>query len=503
MGNEGSSAQLDENAKNRIEARTHSEPADRIARSVVLLILFSVPALMCLRAGVMSDPDVWWHLRTGEWILQHRAFPQTDPFSIYGMGKPWQAYSWLFELVILKLFRQWGLVGIVLYTSGMVAAITAAFYRLAQRLQPDFTKAALLTIAGVVCLSGILTPRPWMFSILFFVLEFDILMQARRTGKLRELLWLPVLFAVWVNIHIQFVDGLVVLGVAAVEPLAGRWWPWRATRMRAGPAWMVLGGCVLGTLMNPYGWRIYQIAFGLAAEGGVANAITELKALEFRDAADFLLVFMALAAAAALAWRRHFAFFETALLAAGSYLSFHSMRDRWFLATVACGILAGSAPIAEGPAREERRRDLPAFALTAILAATIGVLAAGVVLLGVNNASLNTNLGNELPVAAVDAVKQQGISGRLFNNYDWGGYLIWSLRLPVSIDGRAALHGDQRIARNVATWNGMPDWASDPDLVASGMVIAPVDLPLTQLLRLDSSFRLAYEDKVAAVFVRR
>jgi len=496
---QGSPAQLEDQREGRHEGSAGGGAADQIARSIVLVILFSVPALLCVRAAVMSDPDVWWHLRTGQWILEQHAFPQTDPFSIDAMGKPWQAYSWLFDLVILRLFREWDLVGIVVYTSGMVAAITALFYRLVSRLQPDFTKAVLLTAAGVVCLSGILTPRPWMFSIVFFVLELDVLMQARRTGKWRELMWLPALFALWANIHIQFVDGLVVLGVAAIEPVAQRWWPWRESRLRGNAAWATLGGCVAGTLLNPYGWRIYQVAFGLATEGGVANTITELKALEFRDAADFLLAFMALAAAAALTWRRRPGFFEAALLAIGTYLSLHSMRDRWFLAAAACAVLAGALPAGQ----EAPKRNLPALALPAILAAAWGVMAAGFAAFGVTDATCKWSLAKELPVNAVEALRQQGLGGRLFNDYDWGGYLIWSLRQPVSIDGRAALYGAERIARNVDTWNGKPDWASDPDLAAAGLVVGPTILPLTQILREDPAFRIAYEDKTATVFVRR
>jgi hypothetical protein len=75
--------------------------------------------------------------------------------------------------------------------------------------------------------------------------------------------------------------------------------------------------------------------------------------------------------------------------------------------------------------------------------------------------------------------------------------------MPVSIDGRAAFYGDQRIDRSVATWSAQPDWASDAQLMKAGVVIGPVKAPLTQVLRMDPRFQLAYEDKVAAVFVRR
>ena len=158
------------------------------------------------------------------------------------------------------------------------------------------------------------TPRPWMFTILFFILEMDILMEARRTGRARELLWLPAIFALWANVHIQFIDGLLVLGLAWAESLAARW-GWAAeTRVR--PAWM--GGrwrpaCWRRWRIR-YGWRIYQAAYELATQAGAMNKISELQAIPFRSLTDFLVLLLALASAAALAWRRRFALFETALL---------------------------------------------------------------------------------------------------------------------------------------------------------------------------------------------
>jgi len=475
-----------------------SRAADQIARSIVLVVLFATPALMCLHAAIMSDPDIWWHLRTGEWILHHHAVPRVDSFSNDGMGKPWTAYSWLFELLVFKLYQWFGMAGIVIYIAASVAAIGAAFYMLVDRLQTDFVKSALLTIAGVICLSGNLTPRPWMLTIVFFLVELDILMQARCSGRAGLLLWLPPLFALWANVHIQFIDGLVLLGIAAVEPLFSRWWPWPQTRLRAGILWPILGACVLAALVNPYGWRVYQAAYDVVSQSGGANLIADLGPLRFRDLADFVLLFLALGSAAALAWGRRPPFFETAFIALGAYLAFHSMRDRWFLAAACCAVLASALP-----GDERLRRPLPAFAMPLILVAVAALLWAGVRLFGIDDQRLKSSLAVEYPVYAVEAARENGLTGRLFNDFDWGGYLIWALPdHPVSIDGRTAVHGNLRVARNVDTWSAKPGWESDPDLQAAGLIIAPVSLPLTELLRLDSRFRLVYHDKLAAVFVR-
>lgn len=119
----------------------------------------------------------------------------------------------------------------------------------------------------------------------------------------------------------------------------------------------------------------------------------------------------------------------------------------------------------------------------------------------VNNALLEGQVIKFLPVHAVDEIKAKGYPGPLYNDFTWGGYLIWALRMPVSIDGRAAFYGDKSIDRSVESWSGQPDWASDPALKSAGIVLGPVSSPLIQLLRLDPHFKLVYEDKLAAVFV--
>ncbi|HET7103012.1 MAG TPA: hypothetical protein VFI20_02895 [Terracidiphilus sp.] len=466
---------------------------------MILTALIAAVGMMCVHMAFVADADVWWQMRTGQWILNHHGFPQTDPFSIHGADVPWQAYSWLFDLVVLKLFEQWGLAGLVVYNTVLVVAITAALYHLLHRLQPDSTKVVLLAFVSMGCMTRLFTPRPWLFTILFFILELDILLQARKTGKLRELLWLPLIFALWANIHIQFIDGFVVLGIAAAEPIVERWWPYQQTRLKAGTIWAILGACIVGTCVNPYGWRLYQVAYQLASQKGVLGRVAEMGALPFRGFEDFLYLFLVLAGAGALAWTRRFPVFETCLLGAGAIISFRSERDIWFVIIVASMLLASALP-----SHREQPAALPVIAIPIILVVVLGILRLGAVIFQVNHATLQKQLVDTLPVRAVQTIEDRGYKGPIFNDYSWGGYLIWNLReMPPSIDGRAALQGDKALARSGNTWSGQAGWSSDPDLKAANVVLAPIHLPLTQLLRLDPQFHLVYEDKLAAVFVRR
>jgi hypothetical protein len=199
-----------------------------------------------------------------------------------------------------------------------------------------------------------------------------------------------------------------------------------------------------------------------------------------------------------LAGKRRFVLFESALLAFAVFASFRSQRDIWLTAIVSAMILASGIVVKRKPALRT-----PRFAWVVSAMAAAMLMVAGFRVLRVNNTLLGAEVKATLPADAVAAVRAHGYAGPVYDDYNWGGYLIWSLQLPVTMDGRASFYGDERIDRSVATWAGEPDWASDPRLHSAGVVIGPAKAALTQLLRQDPRFQLVYEDKMAAVFVPR
>ena len=108
------------------------------------------------------------------------------------------------------------------------------------------------------------------------------------------------------------------------------------------------------------------------------------------------------------------------------------------------------------------------------------------------------------PIDAARFVAAHDYPGPLYNDFNWGGYLIWALpQYPVALDGRTNLHGDERILRFGRIWAGSPTWIDDPDLNDAGVVIAGAEMPLTAILLQDDRFERVYQDDVALVFVRK
>ncbi len=476
-------------------------------RSLFLIILYSIPAWLTFRSTGVVDADVWWHLRTGQWIVQHHWVPYNDWFSNFGMGKPWAAYSWLFEVLIYGLFTRLGLIGLLVYVYALMLAITAALHSLVRKFEPRLPYSVALTGLALLALAPFYTPRPWLFTILFFILELNLLVSVRRSGNYRALFLLAPLFALWANVHIQFVYGLFVLGVAALEDPINR-----LLRIRTDSGQgqdkslpfrtmaLVTASCLGAVLMNPYHFRIYAIVWDTLKLGGLYDVISELQALQFRSISDWLVLLLTLAAAFAFGRRREVSPFWGLLLLSGVFLSFRSGRDSWFVVIVAVAIISSAHSVA-------RTATLHILSRTAafIVVAAVGVLLLTAVRTShLSEGNLQSSVARTYPAGAAQIVEERGYRGPLYNDFDWGGYLMWRLPgLPVSIDGRSNIHNAERIKQTLKTWNGESNWESDPELAAARVVIAQKNLPLTQLLRLDSRFGLVYEDPVAVVFIAK
>jgi hypothetical protein len=470
-------------------------------------LVLLLPALWLLVQGDVCDPDVWWHLRTGRWIVEHRALPTSDCFSDYGRGKPWVAYSWLAELLLYGLCQAFGIFGLRVFLATMALAILGAIYALLRRLQPNHRLTATMTLVAAIGIFTLFSPRPWLFSILFFVLELDLLLTASRSGNRRLLLWLLPLFALWANVHIQCMVGLVFLGLAVIEPLVARMLPDGCVSpdaRRLPPGWLlaifVLSAAAM--LVNPYHFRLYQVALELLGQTALWNRIAELLAMPFRTWSNWAVLAVALAATFAMGRQRQIRPLLALALAAAIYFGFRSQRDAWMVLVAGLAALASSSGewrVANGEwtARGADRRQAWGAALIVAVALAVGIAC-------LRGQLLSEKIAGQFPVRAVEFVARQRLAGPMYNLFDWGGYLMYALpEIPVGIDGRTAVHGQQRVLRNWSTVYGRDGWQDDPELARARLVILPRDCPLSGLLARDARFRRVYGDEVATVFVGR
>ncbi|HXG49928.1 MAG TPA: hypothetical protein VNN77_00800 [candidate division Zixibacteria bacterium] len=470
----------------------------RVALRVLIYLILPAQALL-----PVSDPDIWWHLSTGRWILQNGAVPFEDPFSAYGAGRAWIAYSWLFELIAYAVYVAAGIPGLVWLTAAMALLIAFAVHALVRRKQPPLSVEVLLAALALGAMKPLASPRPWLFSILFFSLELLLIARARESENGRELWLLPPLFVVWASLHIQFVYGLAAVGLLFLESLLAR----RPSRLRCdihaprlSPGRVASAGaaCFVATLISPYHLLVYRPLVEYAVQSGVFESISELHPMFFRSPADWIVLFLALGAVFLLGRSGRWTPFPTLLLAMGVLLGFRARRDIWVL------VLGSTAVVSDYFGEFHGGRSIPFTRRQALAAAVLAV--AALCAIGwwrqLTESRLQAEVEAKYPAGAVEYIRTHRLKGPMFNTLDWGGYLIWRLpEVPVAIDGRTNLHGEERVSGLLNVWLGYPGWDANPELAAANFIIADHHRPLTFLLRRHPGYRVVYEDRVAVVFV--
>jgi len=489
------------------------------------LLLFSV-----LWRKVM-DFDIWWHLASGQWILEHRSIPRVDMFSFTRAGHEWIDLHWLFQVIVYGLYHLWGAGGLIF---GQMVWITLAWLLVASI--PGLRRTPILTMMlfalGIVAGNSGYLIRPLSLSLVFLALTLAVLWRWHQNSS-RLLYLLPFTQALWTNSHSLFALGLFLIGCFFAE--AGLFAFWRG---RTQPqAWtrfrqisLVLGLSVLAGLLNPYGLRgllfPYQLFLEVSGRFGDISRYTS----EFRPplagyvasahirAWEWLLGLSALSFV--LNWRR----LRLSLLLAWlgfAYLSWIAIRNLTPFGLVAAPLAAlnfGEWFTAQAP---RLRAALPEW----LRQAAIGLL--GLALLLAQAAFADyvftdryfaetwiapSGVGiewSQYPRGAAEFLAREKIPGLGFNTFEEGNYLIWRLfpEYEVFIDGRQEVSGPEffhRYAQIVTSPRQFPELTSEYPLRFALLGHKSVsNLPLMTWFSTNPNFALVFLDSVAAVFVLR
>ena len=453
------------------------------------------------------DPDIWWHLRTGDWIVEHHAVPHTGLFTYTAAQRPWTAYSWGYEVLLSRAHAWFGLVGLGVFGVGVTVLVAVVLFVVVLRIAGRFWIAWIVTSVGCYAFVFSLMPRPVFFSMALFTVMLGMLMESQRAKDVRRLYWLPLLFVLWANLHIQFTYGLAVLGLFIATHAVRR----VAVRLNMGavagpfpqpilpilPLAAVFAGCVLASCIGPYSYHLFEVLVAYSRQKVTYGTIVELLPLNFENISHYAEILLAAGAFAALGWRKKLDLFQLALLSIAALVAFRTTRDAWFVCIVAVLVIAEAAPECE----RRFKCSLPDAA--GVAAALIFVLFLVCRNADFNTAGLDRKITSQYPVNAANFIRGESTPGPLYNSFDYGGFLIWYLpEYPVSVDGRNDVYGDELHGMLHGTEDGEANYKDDPYLNGAGTVLLKKSVPLTRFLAVDPRFRLAYRDEIAVVFVR-
>jgi len=480
-------------------------------RPIRLLVLAGLLTAVAARALLLKfsvlDLDVWWHLKVGDWILAHHAFPHTGILSRTAVNRPWAAYSWGYEVLLSRAYAWFGLVGVGMFGTILTLGIAYAVYWMVRRLSGDFWMACIL--ATVTCSAFLfsLMPRPVFFSMILFAVTLTLLLESQRTGRAELLYWLPLVFLVWANCHIQFVYGIFVVGLFTAVHLLQQLSANRGmapdfalpSRLPARKLVLIFTACVLATCLGPYSYHLYAVVLTYAGSKFPYTFIREFQALNFRAVSHYVELLLAGCAFFTLGRQKRVDLFKLALLTVASVVAFRTMRDSWFLCITA------AACMADAWGKEGEREPGETLPQTAVVLAAVALLSFLIARnVGFDTRGLDAAMSSVFPVKAVNFLRQNPQPGPLYNTFDWGGFLTWYMPdHPVAIDGRTDLYGDELDTQFFRTQQGDASYVDDPYLNESQVVLLSKKDGLASVLLSDSRFSLVFQDSLAVVFVRR
>jgi tetratricopeptide (TPR) repeat protein len=258
-----------------------------------LLVASMVAAASVLACQELRDSDAWWHLRSGQWILENRRLPTLDPFTFASADREWIDLHWGFQVPLALVYRLGGVAGMILLAAAMCGVTLLIAMTARMRDWPAWVVAAAW-IPALLVMSSRLPPRPEIFSLVFLAAYMAVLL---RCDQRPALAWaLPAIQVVWVNSHGLFILGPLILGAYIVDGVLGTLRHCQAAGAPAnctGPRWwmhVVLASITVGAacLVNPYGVRGALFPLELFAKIGPQGGIYKANIGEFGYPSVFL-----------------------------------------------------------------------------------------------------------------------------------------------------------------------------------------------------------------------
>jgi hypothetical protein len=489
-----------------------------------LVFWITMLAVFAMAARISVDTDTWWHLRAGKWIIENKAILSKDIFSYTRYGQPWQYPGWIVEAPMYAIYQVFGLGGLNLWTAGMV---TLAFAFLWRALSGGVFLRAFMTVAAAAASGVYWAARPYLITFVLAALFLWLLEDFRWRQKDRLML-LPVLMVLWANSHGGFLVGFLLWGVYAadaawelVPALVKRYKPQMmfyksqaASGLKPLKRLIFIGLLlVVGACLTSLGPQLLLYPFETVGIGALRAYIQEWQSPDFHNLsvqpfAWLLLLTLGVAGAS----RRRLALSDFLLAAGFAYMGLLAGRNVALFALAAPLVITRHAEPAlslvnrwlglrqaSPSAPTKLQKWVNAFLLILLMAAAF------IKGISIYPESVNWQaLGKFLPVSAVEFISEDEPAGRLFNSYNWGGYLIWALpQHPVFIDGRTDLYNDEIISQWLKVARAETDWQNLLESYQVGVILIENGSTLDRVLALTPDWREVFRDELAVVYYRR
>lgn len=483
----------------------------RLALWLSLCVL--VGSYICLP---VADPDLWWHITVGRWIVAHKQIPAVDIWNMFSSSQVWRAYSWSNEVVLALIEAWWGGVGLAIAQVVLGISLVACLQYVCGKLSRDYYIGTLIGTYATVASYNNFTLRPQVLVWILFAASILVADEISHKGISRwRLAGLALIGCLWANTHLTAVLGVGAVLLWSVQAAAGE-----VSLMRAFKA---VGAFFLGTLVTPYLGGEWLTFFVKGSHPLKYQAISEFQPatiLQFSSVFVLLLVFLLLVVSYTT---RALPTLARGILASGMLLagltavkfipfaaiSWAALFAVWWRECGADHRSRVHDNFAEGLlVSKERFWSLSAQTGKAMVFLTLAIATVNITHL--LRKPLNTMI---VPKTAVDFIERNNLPHPLLNEFSAGGYLMYRFSdtagIPqhkVAIDGRTNVNPDIIWEMYRASFTGKPSWHDFIDKVQAQTILWRQGSPMVSLLLLSPEWCRVFSsgtgDEDHAVFIK-
>lgn len=492
----------------------------------------------------LSDLDFWWHIKTGQYILEHKGLPDKDPFTFTFMeqdrdiperpGVILKSY-WLSQIVLYLTYKHTGPLGIILFKSFIFALILVMLWKYLLDNSASQILTVIMLIGFIFFSKEYMLERPQIFSFLFATVVFYLLEDIKKAYSGQRIAYsekqatsytlhaarytlLPLVMLLWANMHGGYLVGIAFIIVYAASLLIKK----DPLKSKA-PILILYITSILITLLNPVTYHPITsfISFkGSLLERETLEFISPLKVIRYLNV-NWYPYFGLLILSMVTIFINIISIFKKRadtlppehiiLLIGTSLASLSSLRYGMFFMIVAI-------PIITVYLSRRVRLSIPAGFKKGIIIALSAIL----FILFFRSPLFEQSRDKLIeptfvPVNATEFIKQRAPQSNIYNDINWGGYLIWKLYPDYKVfsDTRTLNLEIYRqylsiLNANETMYLGIPEWKALLDMYSINTVVhSTVNpysgeiFPLMLKLMKDDSWHLVYIDGVAAILVRK
>lgn len=460
--------------------------------------------------GLLNDGDTGYHIRSGEYIIETLSIPKEDIFSYLSPPIPWTAHEWLSEVVMALIHKFSGLTGIVIFFSFIISAVYYVFFKIIKGYRLNIIFSILIVVFAIASSQMHWLARPHIFSLLLILIWYYILDEFQYKDK-NYLYLLPLIMLLWVNLHGGFIAGFFLIGIYLFGNLVKSIvYKDMKSRKMAKSLGLIMLLCLAISLINPYGYNILFFPFKLTSNKFIMDNVNEFLSPNFHEPMFFTyLLFMTIAILAISKVRLNV--IELTLTLLFTYMSLYSVRYIPLFSIIIAPIILRQVQriVDETDGRLVKFLNKRAERVATADASAKGYVLPALTVISVIFFAASDRIYFEFdkklkPVDAVKFMKREKIQGNMFNNDEFGDYIIYAAwpEYKVFFDGRSDMYGTDRMKEYFKITRIEPGWEDIIKKYDIKWIIYNANSALSMFLMERDDWKLIYADKVANIFVR-